>query len=792
MRGRLTRIEKDIAKLEGKETLGPSDKRKLKRLLDQVKDDDREFEERHLEVLNYIKEDDQDALDAEEEIYDAHGSRVMEIIDRLEQLEVVEESVTLPSVPSADPSQSLTKRLRYLEREKQLIVESSREIVSEPESHKRLRLQKRQEDISSLSTQLSGLVGEILSLTERDTDSLMETAASIKSDLSNLDFEVRRLLLDFEDSHRPSEASSKVRLPKISIPTFNGKILCWKGFWEQFDATIHSNPGLSDADKLTYLQDALKEGPARFVIDGLTRTSDSYEEAIRCLKERYDRPRYVLEEHIRSIVDAAPVKNGSEKEIRRLCDAATQHYRALKAAKADSFETLLTVILQQKLDEKTRLKWAEFNSESDNVPPCTEILKFLDLHARQLESVSHTGHKQTSGSDRKVSVKQSYATSTDDTCLACKKRGHQIHTCSVFKGWLYSDRISFVRKSGLCINCLRKGHIAENCRAPPMCKKCTRKHHTLLHRDVDSVPQEKHKDDKVEETHVAALTVSEQVLLMTCKVKVTAADGSSTLARALIDPGSSASYVHERLAQHLRLPRKNKNVIVEGVAGRSTRTRGSVWFQVSGVEDDSEKVGVEAYVLKKITKDLPLEPIPTALKWDHLSDLKLADPDFRTPARIDLLLGAEVFTSILRDGRRTGPRGTPSALNTCFGWVLFGKIERDVVDVANHTVEQLVCIDVSERRRSYAAVLIAGKNKDLRCTGRRKKQMDEGRPQISRREIPENRRIRHQKIRQNQDLARCEKRRVYTPKTLGNQGVSAGGMLAPERHLMNVRVSRRT
>ena len=82
-----------------------------------------------------------------------------------------------------------------------------------------------------------------------------------------------------------------------------------------------------------------------------------------------------------------------------------------------------------------------------------------------------------------------------------------------------------------------------------------------------------------------------------------------------------------------------------------------IWFQVSGIEDDLEKVGVEAYVLKKITKDLhvPLESIPAALKWDHLLDLKLADPDFRTPARIDLLLGAEVFTSILRDGRRTGP-----------------------------------------------------------------------------------------------------------------------------------------
>ena len=85
-------------------------------------------------------------------------------------------------------------------------------------------------------------------------------------------------------------------------------------------------------------------------------------------------------------MDAVPVKNGSDKELRRLYDAATQHYRALKAAKSDSFDTVLTVILQQKLDEKTRLKWAEFSSEHESVPPCTELLKFLDLQARQLES----------------------------------------------------------------------------------------------------------------------------------------------------------------------------------------------------------------------------------------------------------------------------------------------------------------------------------------------------------------------------------------------------------------------
>ena len=83
---------------------------------------------------------------------------------------------------------------------------------------------------------------------------------------------------------------------------------------------------------------------------------------------------------------------------------------------------------------------------------------------------------------------------------------------------------------------------------------------------------------------------------------------------------------------------------------------------MSDILDDVEKVVVEPYMLKKITKDLSLHPIPIALKWDHLLDLKLAHSEFKTPAHIDLLLGAEVFTSILHDDRRTGPQGMPSAL----------------------------------------------------------------------------------------------------------------------------------
>ena len=137
---------------------------------------------------------------------------------------------------------------------------------------------------------------------------------------------------------------------------------------------------------------------------------------------------------------------------------------------------------------------------------------------------------------------------------------------------MFANRIGIIRELGLCMNCLRKGHIAEKCWGPPMCKKCTKCHHKLLHRDANCVSQKKPEEECKEEINVAALSVSEQVLQMTCKVKVTAPDGSSTIARALIDPGSSASFVHERLAHHLHLPRRNQNAIVEGVAGASTCT----------------------------------------------------------------------------------------------------------------------------------------------------------------------------------------------------------------------------
>ena len=107
-------------------------------------------------------------------------------------------------------------------------------------------------------------------------------------------------------------------------------------------------------------------------------------------------------------------KEHSNNELRRLYDAATQHYWVLKAAKSDSFEMVLTVILKQNLDQKTRLKWTKFNSDSKK---CSTVYGISQTLKTPCESVSHTAHKQSSGLDWKVPVKKFLPLSRDDTSL---------------------------------------------------------------------------------------------------------------------------------------------------------------------------------------------------------------------------------------------------------------------------------------------------------------------------------------------------------------------------------------
>ena len=65
--------------------------------------------------------------------------------------------------------------------------------------------------------------------------------------------------------------------------------------------------------------------------------------------------------------------------------------------------------------------------------------------------------------------------------------------------------------------------------------------------------------------------------------------------------------------------------------------------------------------------------LPLDLKWNHLTNVQLADPSFGQPGKINILLGIDVFVHVLLHGRWSGPPGPSVAFETKFGWVLEGE-----------------------------------------------------------------------------------------------------------------------
>ena len=106
-----------------------------------------------------------------------------------------------------------------------------------------------------------------------------------------------------------------VKLPKLELRKFNGKIYEWQEFWDGFCSAIHENEELANVDKFKYLKSFLEE-PARSVIAGMPITDAEYGTAIDLSKKRYARPLVIERTHINELTSLSPVF--SEKNVARL------------------------------------------------------------------------------------------------------------------------------------------------------------------------------------------------------------------------------------------------------------------------------------------------------------------------------------------------------------------------------------------------------------------------------------------------------------------------------------------
>ena len=147
-----------------------------------------------------------------------------------------------------------------------------------------------------------------------------------------------------------------------------------------------------------------------YLIHGLTQTLESYPEEIKCLHDHYNRPRIIHREHVRSILQAPIMRTNKGKELRKLYDMCKQHIRAIKLSDEFDLETFLTIAIELKLDEATRLKWMEHSNHSQKTPPYSEVLEFLNMQARHHESVT-SKHKPVKSERKPVMSERKPVTS---------------------------------------------------------------------------------------------------------------------------------------------------------------------------------------------------------------------------------------------------------------------------------------------------------------------------------------------------------------------------------------------
>ena len=90
--------------------------------------------------------------------------------------------------------------------------------------------------------------------------------------------------------------------------------------------------------------------------------------------------------HVRRIIDAPPLKEGTGKKIRGLHDLVV-HLRALKALGHEPSKPFITSLLEMKLDSTTMFEWQRHSQEYTDVPDY-QILDFLNLRAQATEASS--------------------------------------------------------------------------------------------------------------------------------------------------------------------------------------------------------------------------------------------------------------------------------------------------------------------------------------------------------------------------------------------------------------------
>ena len=501
-------------------------------------------------------------------------------------------------------------------------------------------------------------------------------------------------------------------LPR-AIPKFDGNYSQWEKFKVMFKDVVDKT-NEPDRIKLYHLENALI-GNAAGKIDAKTISDGNYGRAWEILTEEYEDKRRMVYLHIGGLLGIKRLSKESHVGLRELVKSVVNNVENLKflGQEVDGLsEQIAVYLIAQALDDTTKKLW-ESTVRKGELPTYEATITFLKERVSVLERCDDSAQDESAKFQFKQAPPKAFkqghpkanaATTSSQPEIRCDfcQRSHPSFKCPEYTALSVSQRFNLVKERNVCFNCLRSGHPVKKCPSTKSCAKCQRKHHTSLHsgegaqgtktsteaeptrKPQSTVPAHLGQRSAQEESNQQQSSVtsahssashrpSTQVLLLTALVDVLDGDQRPHACRALLDCGSQVSFISSSLATALNLPIQEVSVPISGIGSvRSTvKQRGTVDVR-SRCSDFS--FTVNCLISPKITTHIPSAPLDVS-SWDLPPGIRLADPYFYKPDKVDMLIGMDWFYDLMKPAFMKLSEEGPSLQESKLGWLVGGNVQ---------------------------------------------------------------------------------------------------------------------
>ena len=507
---------------------------------------------------------------------------------------------------------------------------------------------------------------------------------------------------------------------------FDSDPLQYHDWINTFKATVDSNRSITDTHRITYLQNSVT-GPAKDLIKGYSYNPTFYAAALADIEKRFGDADYVVASYITKLETFTQSPLHDAKSITAYNTFIKEFTRIFSDLGFSSELTSSTVLrlAKDKLPKQLLVKWTEYTIQNAIAKPSllhfqiwlelqTAVYDKLNLpsssktYASSFKPKSDSGDSSSRDTNRNSTTQRKHPPS----CPFCNLE-HYASSCPKYRDATPKQRFNFVRNHNFCLNCLGKDHMKSSCPSKNRCSKhdCSELHHTTLH-EAFNQPHTRSQPDQESNWNTSNATrgtepnrqrpirspptdpptrpsqfnatalnrktekFPEDLFSVLQIVPVSVInDGKVFDTYALIDPGSTGTYILDHITKILNLKTSETfDLDVQFLSISRSISVSSTHFLLAPYADHEKTFPVPSNVFS--TPSINLPPADTkelneiCQQFPQLRHIKFPDID---NGKIGILLGtASVqFTHALEWIH--GAPNCPAGVRTELGWTIAGE-----------------------------------------------------------------------------------------------------------------------